>query len=896
VASVRIRFLSDLRRDYYIQVSDVPYINHEKSPLSLYENVSKEREIFLRASLQLLDLKENRLRDRSTPARHLGNPPKQMKPGEEENKMHDVIRLGFLKKCSHPNGLSMGGNSRWKTKYVELRHGLFTYSDCGSNRSLKDLAQSETSSSVNKRAIELIADVVDCFSLSDDPSNHSSFENISSIFVLLVKNGSKRLWMAANGDECKEWVRNIKSAILGTNLIQNQQQRRQQSLLNLPRKRADSDGETGTNDDGGSEIILVESRQSFTSSTSLSTWLSIEGAAAPYARNMSLYLELKTSFNQASSELQFKQTLRNMHKENFNITIPVLFVKSKSSENHFVLSAQDSLTSHNFIGKECSSQIWKDLQRDRIVIDGDEVTGDLGAEAMVGALVRHITEKAEIIKTMEEATNKNSKDPSAVFSNPTQNFPYHHHHNPFFSRFSVNDAQIVECARDLLVLCNRTQSGGDTYFCVDALFRGEASKDLCLLAPYSPEAEPLNFNVDIVEIHREHVPSIHRKSYHPKDSGASFRGHNQNRFVSTALNSSLETYIENQQSPGTSFESKVRFDFQETPTVALYEQKRPLFVPDVDNSYANVSTRDENRRRPQLNLTEILEQDGYLLGLRRPSEPLYYDFSDSIEPRDSTRPLDSEEMDKRRGGSITFHEKSDVPSHLLVSSSKDDQSIVSELTFDTFFKHANRDHHSRLMEVTNLNVAHDSTNITSGEEDTHLSDEKEKGLGLQQHQTKNKSLLNKIGKRLKLPKLSDLDGLNSPFSRRRPSLKSESSGDEKHQRPVAKEILETPSLSRSTNYTQKSHAPIEIKEDNRRGKTMCIRVQVQANSKFKLCTLNPSGIEEEDNWATISGTFYQSFYIVGDGSGHLGIADRLVTVHVDSITRAAHLHLTANDL
>lgn len=547
VASVRIRFLSDLRKDYYIQVSDVPYVDQEKTALSLYENVSKEREIFLRASLQLLDMKENnRLRDRTTPARHAVSQQKSAKSGEEENKMHDVIRLGFLKKCSHPNGLSMGGNHRWKTKYVELRHGLFSYSDCGSNRSLKDLAQSETSNSTNKRAIELVAEVCECFALSDDPSNHSNLDNSEAIFVLAIKNGSRRLWMAANPDECKEWVRNIKSAILGTNLLQAQLRRKYDQPHYMQRKKADSDGETGTNDDAGSEIIILEDRQSFSTTTSLSTWLSIEGAAAPYARNMSLYLELKTSFNQASSEMEFKRILRNMHKENFNITIPVLFVKvspsfvvfsttsdyfvlkSKSSENHFVLSAQDSLTSHNFIGKECSSQIWKDLQRDRIVIDGDEVTGDLGAEAMVGALVRHISEKAEIIKLMEEATNKQNKNPTAAFTNPNQAFPYHHHHNPFFARFSVNDAQIVECARDLLVLCNRTQSGGDTYFCVDALFRGDASKDLCLLAPYSPEAEPLNFNVDIVEIHREHVPSIHRKSYHPKDNGASFRAQSNN--------------------------------------------------------------------------------------------------------------------------------------------------------------------------------------------------------------------------------------------------------------------------------------------------------------------------------------------------------------------------------
>lgn len=204
------------------------------------------------------------------------------------------------------------------------------------------------------------------------------------------------------------------------------------------------------------------------------------------------------------------------------------FNQSKSSENHFVLSAQDSLSSHN-IGKECSSQIWKDLQRDKIVIDNDEITGELGAEAMVGALVRHISEKVEYIKSLEDKQRSERDTKTDGNHLHANSYPYYHHHNPFTAPFSVMEAQIVECARDLLVLCNRTQSGGDTYFCVDALFRGESSKDLCLLAPFSPEAEPLNFKVDIVEIHKEHIPTLHRKSYYPKDglNASSFKGFDQ---------------------------------------------------------------------------------------------------------------------------------------------------------------------------------------------------------------------------------------------------------------------------------------------------------------------------------------------------------------------------------
>ena len=50
-------------------------------------------------------------------------------------------------------------------------------------------------------------------------------------------------------------------------------------------------------------------------------------------------------------------------------------------------------------------------------------------------------------------------------------------------------------ARDLLVLCGRTQSGGDTYFCVDNLLINKDNQ-LCFLAP-SSEDTPSEFHVDM---------------------------------------------------------------------------------------------------------------------------------------------------------------------------------------------------------------------------------------------------------------------------------------------------------------------------------------------------------------------------------------------------------------
>jgi hypothetical protein len=152
----------------------------------------------------------------------------------------------------------------------------------------------------------------------------------------------------------------------------------------------------------------------------------------------------------------------------------------------------------NNLGKESTSQVWKDLQRDRIIINGNEVTGEHGAEAMVGALVRCISKNVDSIKSLDSNSSKNLK--ASTYNGS----------NPFHSHFSVNEAHIVECARDLLVLCNRTQSGGDTYFCVDSLLMSPNAKEFCILAPFSPEADPLEFFVDVVELQNVQFQNVRK--------------------------------------------------------------------------------------------------------------------------------------------------------------------------------------------------------------------------------------------------------------------------------------------------------------------------------------------------------------------------------------------------
>jgi hypothetical protein len=213
------------------------------------------------------------------------------------------------------------------------------------------------------------------------------------------------------------------------------------------------------------------------------------------------------------------------------------------------------------------SQVWKDLQRDKLRINGRLITGREkgGAALVVGSLTHNIMLKAKDIRL---GKSKNHSSPSASNDTPHDKNdviaalnqpedasvsnrlktgaikPQSHDDcglngyrtsegsiknlrssstsrvrraseasqvqranisNANANIFDLSEADALCCARDLLVLCNRTQSGGDSYFCVDALLawcgqgREQKSDRYCVLTPLNLDAEPVDIIVDIVE-------------------------------------------------------------------------------------------------------------------------------------------------------------------------------------------------------------------------------------------------------------------------------------------------------------------------------------------------------------------------------------------------------------
>lgn len=62
---------------------------------------------------------------------------------------------------------------------------------------------------------------------------------------------------------------------------------------------------------------------------------------------------------------------------------------------------------------------------------------------------------------------------------------------------------------------------------------------------------------------------------------------------------------------------------------------------------------------------------------------------------------------------------------------------------------------------------------------------------------------------------------------------------------------------------------------------MCIRIQVIAKSKYRLCNLDPQN-DVADNWAIVYGSFRQVFFLKSNSNGRPSMSDRLVTIKVAS--------------
>ena len=237
-----------------------------------------------------------------------------------------------------------------------------------------------------------------------------------AVFELTVDGGPRRFWMTHSKEERAAWIRAIHDAMIGSSNI--------------------SRGDSTTDHRGRSGKVSKRS---------------------PYKQDLDRYLRIQKELKQGQTKQAYVTPLGMLVGKEINVPVQWLTEQQTDDENF----KEDNVS-------KGVDQLWKDLARDSLQINGDKFLGGSGhaVERIVGALVRKIMQFDRSSPLRENSTASGLA--------------------------SITEVQAIAFARDVLLSGNRTRSGGDSYFVVDALCRNSA---LIVLVPSSLEAEPVSVNI-----------------------------------------------------------------------------------------------------------------------------------------------------------------------------------------------------------------------------------------------------------------------------------------------------------------------------------------------------------------------------------------------------------------
>lgn len=340
----------------------------------------------------------------------------------------NVLMSGTLKKASH---LMKGA---WKVKYVELRRGMFSYyEDAVSGR--HQLMRSSGSAELLRKNIPLEANACQCRAVR----LHQKALNITprgAIFELAIAGRPKRLWMANSRDQRQAWIQAIHDAMVGGSVTRG----------GNPAQNSTASKSTG-----------IDSR-------------------SPHKEDVKKYQKVQGLLRHSKSKEDYIQALRQIYR--YDLSVPVKFIAKQAEQEQKGTSAGGNSSVkgafHEEDVKKSVDQLFKDLHRDTIKIDGEVFMGNSGhaPERIMGALARRI-----MLAGRRSDANYGG---------------YGEKNDRAASKYDMSESQALAYARDVLLSGNRTRSGGDSYFCVNTLTKND---DLVVLVPSSTEAEPVSITV-----------------------------------------------------------------------------------------------------------------------------------------------------------------------------------------------------------------------------------------------------------------------------------------------------------------------------------------------------------------------------------------------------------------
>lgn len=286
-----------------------------------------ERQLFLRAALQLLDERENLI------SNELANSSANRTPFRSE-----VIRVGLLGKANRRNALTSVAPRVWKNKVVEIKYGMFYYED-------ECFSKTDQIENVWRKSIPLAYNFTTCREVVVKGTHEDC------IFQLATTGGVKRTFLASNPEDRDAWMKaiyvamahsflhrnpswgtaafggvlggsnltsgNTTTASLGLSVIDNKVIDKKKSFVDIftGGRRAVADNLAWLQNPESMALLMVTSQTSF------------PGPAAKYAQEVSQFCTEQAKFAASTTPEEFLQTVQVMRDNNIAVRVPVFFVK-----------------------------------------------------------------------------------------------------------------------------------------------------------------------------------------------------------------------------------------------------------------------------------------------------------------------------------------------------------------------------------------------------------------------------------------------------------------------------------------------------------------------------------------------------------------------------------------
>lgn len=346
----------------------------------------------------------------------------------------NVFKSGPLKKASH---LMRG---IWKVKYVEIRRGMFSYYEDNISynrqnsleRGGSGVGSSGTAESLLRKNIPLEANACHCRAVR----LHQKAWNITprgAIFELAIAGKPKRLWMANSREQRQAWIQAINDAMVGGSAT------RGGTIM----------GQKSSTKAGG-----IDSR-------------------SPHKNDLKKYLKAQSNLRSSKTKDDYVIALRHVYRHDLNVPVKHIIKQAEQESKGNNSNSDVKGAFHEEDVKFGVDQLFKDLLRDTVKINNYVYQGNSGhaPERITGALARLILLHGRLDR--EEELEGQSGPRTA-------------------SKYDMSESQALAYARDVLLSGNRTRSGGDSYFCVNALCKNE---ELVVVVPSSAQAEPVSITV-----------------------------------------------------------------------------------------------------------------------------------------------------------------------------------------------------------------------------------------------------------------------------------------------------------------------------------------------------------------------------------------------------------------